>query len=186
MIDNSVSPPLTARQLAKSLLPHLAEDPTNETGMVEEFLLWPPDLFAFTSLILSVTGAYHLVISPPRYKHSRDNERRWPPHEEWAHDIRRIGIEWRDLLDERYSSEALSHCKAQGDSERGKLIRERVGQLNNGKWIAGDWIPQKVGDYWKDVYDEMSPEWDGNVMDILCNEDTEQDSDKLKRHWKAL
>lgn len=29
------------------------------------FLIWPPDLFAFTSSILSTTGAYHLVVSPP-------------------------------------------------------------------------------------------------------------------------
>jgi hypothetical protein len=186
MIDSSVSPPLTARQLAKSLLPHLAEDTANGAGLVEEFLLWPPDLFAFTSLILSVTGAYHLVISPPRYKHSGDYDRRWPPHEEWASDIRRIGIEWRDLLAKHYSSEAFSRCKERSEPERGKVIREKVGQLEGGKWMAGDWIPQKVGDYWKDVFDEMSPEWDGNVMDILCSEDTEQDSDKLKRHWKAV
>jgi hypothetical protein len=65
---NNERPTLTARQLAKSLIPHLAQIENNNgrDDVLEEFLLWPPDLFAFTSLILSITGAYHLVVSPPR------------------------------------------------------------------------------------------------------------------------
>src|SRR5262245_1016660 len=105
MIDNSISLPLTARQLAKSLLPHLAEDSTHNTVMIEEFLLWPPDLFAFTSLILSVTGAYHLVVSPPRFKSSGDKNSGWPPDEMWTADVRRIGIKWRELLEKGYNAE---------------------------------------------------------------------------------
>ncbi|HVE58329.1 MAG TPA: hypothetical protein VNB22_15970 [Pyrinomonadaceae bacterium] len=48
---------MTARDLGERLLPDLR---------MNEFILWAPDLFAFTSYILSHTGAYQLVISPPR------------------------------------------------------------------------------------------------------------------------
>jgi hypothetical protein len=50
---------LTAYDLSERLLPDLK---------MNEFLLWSPDLFAFTSYILSHTGAYQLVVSPPRGK----------------------------------------------------------------------------------------------------------------------
>jgi hypothetical protein len=71
---------LTAEQLAKSLMPHLfaddnnklTYDPTDKTRKIatsderlEMFLMWPPDLFALTSSILSLTGAYNAVVSPP-------------------------------------------------------------------------------------------------------------------------
>lgn len=54
---------LKAQDLAERLLPDLN---------MNEFVAWAPDLFAFTSYILSHTGAYQLVVSPP------SNEL-WPP-----------------------------------------------------------------------------------------------------------
>jgi hypothetical protein len=36
---------------------------------------WPPDVFAFTSVVLADSGAYRLVMSP----HSDDSEHQWPP-----------------------------------------------------------------------------------------------------------
>ncbi|WP_052549835.1 hypothetical protein [Enhygromyxa salina] len=36
---------------------------------------WPPDVFAFTSVVLADSGAYRLVISP----HSEASEHQWPP-----------------------------------------------------------------------------------------------------------
>jgi hypothetical protein len=72
---NQLSRGLTARQVAYSLFPPLFEScgdqpPSQEyrDAMLRAFLLWPPDLFAFTSYILSATGAYHLVVSPPSSK----------------------------------------------------------------------------------------------------------------------
>ncbi len=50
---------LTATDLAERLLPDLS---------MNELLLWSPDLFAFTSYIMSHTGAYQLVVSPPTGK----------------------------------------------------------------------------------------------------------------------
>ena len=35
-------------------------------------LMWPPNLFAFTSYILGLSGAYQLAVSPPKGYH-------WPP-----------------------------------------------------------------------------------------------------------
>jgi hypothetical protein len=35
-------------------------------------LMWPPNLFAFTSYILGLSGAYHLAVSPPK-------NYQWPP-----------------------------------------------------------------------------------------------------------
>jgi hypothetical protein len=54
---------ITAEDVAQRLMP---------TGNIHEVLLWPPDLFAFTSYILTLTSAYQLVVSPPSGKH-------WPP-----------------------------------------------------------------------------------------------------------
>ena len=39
---------------------------------VLELLLWPPNLFAFTSNVLRANAAYQLVVSPPA-------DRYWPP-----------------------------------------------------------------------------------------------------------
>jgi hypothetical protein len=38
----------------------------------DDLLLWPPDVFAFTNIILDRTEAYRFAVSPP-------NGRRWPP-----------------------------------------------------------------------------------------------------------
>lgn len=54
---------ITAQDLADRLLGGLN---------VNEVLIWPPDLFAYSSYILMVTSAYQLVVSPP------SNEK-WPP-----------------------------------------------------------------------------------------------------------
>jgi hypothetical protein len=60
-MTSKLSPKLGALALAKSLFPHI-----QSSRDLDEFLLYPPDLFAFTSLIFSVTGSYRLIVSPPR------------------------------------------------------------------------------------------------------------------------
>jgi hypothetical protein len=58
-----------ALDLAERLIPDLS---------LNEALLWPPDLFAYTSYALTFTAAYQLVVSPPSGK-------RWqPPKDELA------------------------------------------------------------------------------------------------------
>lgn len=111
--------PLNARQIAKALLFRSRKEEV-EKIIYEEFLLWPPDLFAFTSQIFSITGAYHMVVSPPKLKKnesslaagetSGDSFKRetWPPDhienvrwlsgENWHEHVRRIGLEWRVKL----------------------------------------------------------------------------------------
>jgi hypothetical protein len=42
---------------------------------------WPPDVFAFTSVVLADSGAYRLVMSP----HSDASEHQWPPSLERSH-----------------------------------------------------------------------------------------------------
>jgi hypothetical protein len=48
---------LNAKDVAERLLPDLN---------MNEFLCWSPDLFAYTSYLMSLTGAYQLVVSPPK------------------------------------------------------------------------------------------------------------------------
>lgn len=62
---------ITARDVAERLMPDLS---------MNEVLLWPPDLFAYTSYIMTLTSAYQLVVSPP-------SGRKWPPS---AADIREM------------------------------------------------------------------------------------------------
>lgn len=75
MDASDLGPELGALALAKSLFPYIktVED-------MDEFLLFPPDLFAFTSLILTTTGAYRLIVSPPK---SNDKyKEQWMPTED--------------------------------------------------------------------------------------------------------
>ena len=58
---------ITAQDLADRLLP----DDLN----INEVLLWSPDLFAYTSYIMTVTSAYQLVVSPP-------SGEKWQPDKE--------------------------------------------------------------------------------------------------------
>jgi hypothetical protein len=125
--------PLSARQVARGLIPSIE--------VFEELLLWPPDLFAFTSYILSITGAYHLAVSPPRLdaaKDSHEDEKGggrkivWPPERNWTvvtkegkltpkswqEYVREVGMLWRHTLELKYEksgvvkfSEEIKRCK---------------------------------------------------------------------------
>lgn len=52
---------------------------------------WPPDMFALTSHLLSVSEAYRLVVSPPASK-------QWAPTKDWATTVEHAGKEWRKWL----------------------------------------------------------------------------------------
>lgn len=78
MEPSNLGPELGALALAKSLFPHI-----ENVDDMDEFLLFPPDLFALTSLIFSVTGAYRLIVSPPRaISHNETRREIWMPTED--------------------------------------------------------------------------------------------------------
>lgn len=54
---------------------------------LEEWLVWPPDLFALTSLLLESTGAYRYSVCPPRGI--------WPDDPKWEESVRRDADDWR-------------------------------------------------------------------------------------------
>ena len=184
--DPTISLPLTARQLAAGLIPQMKT--------VEEFLLWPPDLFAFTSQILSITGAYHLVISPPRCE-SKSQKTVWPPVDDWAKPtwaeyVRQVGWDWRLLFKKTFSLKELASCKDVNNPHRLKEIHERAGwpvkRKDGFEWHEGTWVPQEVGERWLAVFTRMSPPFQGNVEDILCNEDPARDESDLLNNWEAF
>ena len=58
----------------------------------QDIFAWPPDGFAFSSTVLSESGAYRLIVSPPRGK-------RWPPPDEvggerWEEAVHDWAGEW--------------------------------------------------------------------------------------------
>ena len=58
----------------------------------QDIFEWPPDGFAFSSAVLSESGAYRLIVSPPR-------GRRWPPPgeiggERWEEAVHDWAAEW--------------------------------------------------------------------------------------------
>lgn len=57
---------------------------------VEKWFEWPPDVFALSSLLLSHTGAYRRVVSPP------DGET-WP-RPDWPRKARRLAHKWRNWV----------------------------------------------------------------------------------------
>ena len=51
---------------------------------------WPPDVFAFTNLVLGHTEAYRFAVAPPRGT-------RWPPSPAWNETVTAAAGEWREL-----------------------------------------------------------------------------------------
>jgi hypothetical protein len=53
-----------------------------------DLLDWPPDVFAFTNVVLSHTEAYRFAVAPPP-------GRRWPPGPAWSEYVTSAASEWR-------------------------------------------------------------------------------------------
>ena len=78
-------------------MPSLYENGGVSQDVVEEILLWPPDIFALTAVLLEETGIYRLVVSPPKgYA--------WPPHSKWASFARHTGRDWQAQFEHGKSS----------------------------------------------------------------------------------
>lgn len=176
--------PLNARQLAKELLPTRR----GEEIIFEEFLLWPPDLFAFTSQILRITGAYHLVISPPRSAGVI-----WPPVDvwvapDWGTYVRNVGMTWREQLENNNFNE--SAVWAYKDQENSPQRTEKLYALTgepfnkNKRWKKGIWVPEAVGLHWNTLRRGMQKDGIGNIEDILCED--EEDVKKVQKNWEVF
>jgi hypothetical protein len=167
---------LSVLQLAKSLIPSLAKD-ADLDPVLEEFLLWPPDLFALTSSILSVSGAYYLVVSPPG--HSEVEDVCWPP-DGWTEHVRRIGLAWRVKLNRGFDQKEFLACKSGADKVRIKKIRKRTG--NSAR--AGAWVPKEIWGAWASFKKGISPEWEGDIEEALC--EGAKNPEDLRKLWKPL
>lgn len=165
--------PLSAKALAKSLLPKLSLEPD---GM-KELLLWPPNLFAFTSLIMSVTGAYHLVCSPPSLPLSDRNGGPWPPEKDWAQNMNDIGVQWRVNLTNRFKEtreieknewkELFDEIDDLEGEHRSRRVKKEVNEL----------VPSDLLKRWDYFYDGMD---EGDISDLLCPEKGLSDEKRMK------
>ena len=55
----------------------------------EQLLVWPPDVFGLTDLLLVQADTYRFVSSPPAGAV-------WPPNDRWAESVRAAGKEWSE------------------------------------------------------------------------------------------
>ena len=60
----------------------------------DDLLRWPPDMFAFTDLILDRAEAYRFVVSPP-------SGRVWPPASAWPQDVSTAALRWSESTTEQ-------------------------------------------------------------------------------------
>lgn len=63
--------------------------PVTGSGVTDELVHWPPDVFALTEVVLEQAEAYRFVVSPPA-------SRQWPPAEieDWADVVVSVGRAW--------------------------------------------------------------------------------------------
>jgi len=59
----------------------------------DDILVWAPDVFLLTDVVLRRTEAYRFVVSPPP-------GRTWPPYDGWAADVARAGRQWTTAVPE--------------------------------------------------------------------------------------
>lgn len=184
--DEAVAQSITALRMVRFLLP--LNDSTmgldTEEGLEKNrraatsLLLWPPNLFAFTSEVLSSTGAYYLVVSPARdYQDNRKET--WPPDEYdkdepgggkinmWAAEVRELGKKWRERLnkkDKRFFQEYL-HPKKEFEADELERLLDEL-------------LPPKVRECWEEVAAGFDS---GDIKDLLCDM---KDHDERSKHWK--
>lgn len=141
---------------------------TDETGelLLDDFLLWPPDLFALTSKILSLSGAYTNVIAPPPNKP-------WPPKNipyvenlPWQSLMQYLGQKWRvglELIPGRFESfeEYFKHFNNISPAEK---RRQEIAALQNDKILPGDIIFP----FWERLKKTLWPEAKGTINDFQC------------------
>lgn len=185
--DAGVAPQnITALRMVRFLLP--LDD--SEMGLADQeglkknrraadtLLLWPPNLFAFTSEILSATGAYYLVVSPAK---DEEHERKevWPPEEYdeelpngqvrniWNVKVREFGREWRRRLNQkggRFFADNLAPAKKFEEGELEALLAELV--------------PEKVMECWNRLAECFNTD---DIKNLLC---MMKDGEERTKNWK--
>lgn len=154
--------PLNLVRIARGLFPEIAFGNDGQ-DCLEEFLLWPPDLFAFTSRMMSITGCYTQVVSPPK---GRD----WPP-KLFNENVKRVSSEWKRKLDDYYCnnkekflkeiSEAKNYCKKPNIKankiHKGKLILRNIEET----------FPKELLKYWEDFKQCIEPISTGDISDSI-------------------
>lgn len=145
-MDPDNSRPINTRQLADSLIP--GAEP-------RDFLLWPPDFFALSSLILTTTGAYSLVVSPLEAC-------QWPPGtpRSWTTKVRKLGHAWRASLDD-ISDFAKMFFASDRHAQRA-LIEAHT--------------PPEIVQEFDDFASGISPGADGSIFDLY--------NEGACTHWK--
>lgn len=120
-----------------------------------ELLLWPPNLFAFTSNILRANAAYQLVVSPPANCY-------WPPK------IKDICETWQPIFesqtkdDKNLFFEVFNNNKNCIDLASGKLSFEKI-KKSSVVDIDG------TKDGWKDLMRLCGKEWMERLSDFDIN-----------------
>jgi len=69
----------TPEEVGQRLTASDIKDRLIQDGDPMTLLMWPPNLFAFTSYILGLSGAYQLAVSPPADANWSAELKRWPP-----------------------------------------------------------------------------------------------------------
>jgi hypothetical protein len=67
------------REVGQRLTAEDIKDRLIQEGDPKTLLMWPPNLFAFTSYILGLSGAYQLAVSPPSNLDGDGQVQSWPP-----------------------------------------------------------------------------------------------------------
>jgi len=125
---------LTARCLLNELMPWLNDE------TFDQILLWPPNLFAFTSAIMSVTGAYHIAVSPPFVVHPEmPSKFKWPLDESRYQNLLIKGQELWNLsnnIDCNFKIKIVGQCYEciKIDSQTEKTLDDKCTQSCNFKY----------------------------------------------------
>ena len=131
---------ITARDVAERLMPDLN---------MNEVLLWSPDLFAYTSYIMTMTSAYQLVVSPP-------SKGKWQPRR-----AELIGLlyenaeenfaDWLATVKAEWGFEENFDFKGVSDS-----FKEAVEELGNKDKIFRDDLVKDIGYEWRNNLNKIS------------------------------
>lgn len=160
---------ITARDIAERLMPDLN---------MNEVLLWSPDLFAYTSYIMTMTSAYQLVVSPP-------SKRKWQPRkddilglmcfeaeENFAGWLAEVKASWG--VDENSDFERIS------DS-----FHESVEELRNKDEIVWDDLVNKIAKEWRENLNKLSEDdfkmIDDNMISFEEKRNLPQEERKKKK-----
>lgn len=81
--------PIKIRSYIKSIMESVNKG--NDNTLLTDWLAWPPDVFAVTSLILETTGAYIFSVFPPR-------NAQFPSKSNWQEVLYQAGQHWLDWM----------------------------------------------------------------------------------------